>query len=88
MHLHLPNPERLSASTRTARDAFWVAVVSFTAMLAFFMVVGSVSPSTAVAAFIVMGCLVALYAWHMWHTGRRASARDPREIAARERRGF
>jgi len=88
MHLHLPNPERLSASTRTAREAFWVAVVSFTAMLAFFFVVGSVSPSTAVAAFVVLGCLVVLYGWHAWWTGRHANGRDPREIAARERQGF
>ena len=88
MHLHLPNPERLSATTRTAREAFWVAVISFVAMGAFFLVVGSVSPSTAAAAFIVLGCLLALYAWHAWYTGRHARGRDPREIAARERRGF
>ena len=27
MHLHLPNPERLSASTRTAREAFWLTII-------------------------------------------------------------
>jgi uncharacterized membrane protein YhaH (DUF805 family) len=87
-HLHLPHPGRLSESTRTIREAFWVASICIVAMFAFFMVIGSVSPANAAVATIVVGGLAAAYMWHAWHAGRTAEARDPRVVKARERRGF
>jgi len=87
MHLHLPHPQRLSESTRTVREAFWLTVICMVSAFAFFMVVGSVSPGTAgVATAIAATCALA-FAWHAWHAGRSA-ARDERIIRARERRGF
>ena len=88
MHLHLPNPERLSASTRTAREAFWVAVISVVATYAFFMVIGSIAPSAAAVATLVIALLLVAYVIHAWYAGRHADHRDPRLIKARERRGF
>ena len=87
-HLHLPHPARLSASTQTIREAFWVAAICVVAMFAFFMVIGSVSPANAAVATIIVGGLAAAYTWHAWHAGRKADNRDPRVIKARERRGF
>src|SRR5256885_13066727 len=55
MHLHLPNTERLSESTRTAREAFWLTIICGVAVYAFFMVIGSVSPSGAAVATLVAG---------------------------------
>jgi membrane associated rhomboid family serine protease len=88
MHLHLPNPERLSASTRTLREAFWLTIISIVAVYAFFMVIGSISPSTAAVATLIMGGLLVLYVVRAWHAGRTMDTRDPRIIRARERRGF
>jgi len=88
MHLHLPNTDRLSESTRTAREAFWLTIVCVVAVYAFFMVIGSISPSAAALTTLVMGGLLVLYVVHAWHAARTADARDPRIIRARERRGF
>jgi uncharacterized membrane protein YhaH (DUF805 family) len=88
MHLHLPNPERLSASTRTAREAFWLTIISVVAVYAFFLVIGSINPSTAAVATMIIGGLLVLYVVRAWYAARNADARDPRIIRARERRGF
>jgi len=88
MHLHLPNPERLSASTRTAREAFWLTIICVVAVYAFFLVIGSINPSTAAVATLVVGGLLVLYVVHAWYSARHVDSRDPRMIRARERRGF
>jgi amino acid transporter len=88
MHLHLPNTERLSESTRTAREAFWLTIICGVAVYAFFMVIGSVSPSGAALATLVAGGLLVLYAAHAFYAARHMDSRDPRVIRARERRGF
>ena len=87
-HLHLPQPERLSASTRAVREAFWVAVIGIVAMFVFFLLLGAVTPASAVAATLVVAGLALAYAWHAWHVGRHVDTRDPRMVRARERRGF
>ena len=69
MHLHLPHGDRLSETTRTAREAFWVAAICFVALFAFFMVIGSVSPGAAGVATAIFAVLA---------LGRRARpARHP-----------
>jgi len=88
MHLHVPHPGRLAESTRTVREAFWLAVICFVAMYAFFMVIGSISPSAASFATLVAGLLLVAYIVHAYLVSRHADARDPRAIRARERRGF
>ena len=88
MHLHLPHADRLSDSTRTVREAFWVAVLGIVAVFGFFLMLGAVSPTTAGAATIVVAGLAALYAGHAWYASRHSDTRDPRFVRARERRGF
>jgi uncharacterized membrane protein YhaH (DUF805 family) len=88
MHLHVPHPDRLAESTRTVREAFWLAAICVVAMYAFFMVIGSISPSTASVATLVAGALLVAYIVHAYVAARHANARDPRAIRARERRGF
>ena len=88
MHLHLPNTERLSESTRTAREAFWLTIICGVAVYAFFMVIGSVSPSGAAVATLVAGVLLVLYAGHAWYASRHMDSRDPRVIRARAARGI
>jgi uncharacterized membrane protein YhaH (DUF805 family) len=88
MHLHLPNTERLSESTRTAREAFWLTIICVVSVYTFFMVIGSISPSTAAVATLIAGGLLVLYVVHAWYAARNADNRDPRIIRARERRGF
>jgi hypothetical protein len=87
-HLHLPHPARLSESTRTLREAFWVASISIVAMFAFFMVIGAVTPANAAVATAVAAVLLVAYLWHTWYEGRAEAKRDPRMVQARERRGF
>ena len=88
MHLHMPHSARLSESTRTAREAFWVAVISIVATYAFFMVIGSITPSAASVATLIMGGFLVLFVVHAWYAARHADTKDPRMIRARERRGF
>ena len=88
MHLHVPHPGRLADSTRTVREAFWLAAICFVAMYAFFMVIGSISPSAASFATLVAGLLLVAYVVHAYVASRTADSRDPRMIRARERRGF
>jgi len=51
-------------------------------------VIGSISPSTAAVATLIVGGLLVLYVVHAWYAARHADTRDPRMIRARERRGF
>ena len=88
MHLHVPHPDRLAESTRTVREAFWLAVICVVAMFAFFMVIGSISPSAASFATLVAGLLLVAYVVHAYVASRHTNSRDPRAIRARERRGF
>lgn len=88
MHLHVPHPDRLADSTRVVREAFWLAAICFVAMYAFFMVIGSISPSAASVATLVAGLLLVAYVVHAFIASRNADSRDPRMIRARERRGF
>jgi len=88
MHLHVPHPDRVAESTRTVREAFWLAAICFVAMYAFFMVIGSISPSAASVATLAAGVLLVAYIVHAYIASRRADSRDPRAIRARERRGF
>jgi uncharacterized membrane protein len=87
-HLHLPHPQRLSESTRTVREAFWVAVLGIVTTFAFFLLLGAVTPAQAGVATGVVAALALAYVLHAWHAGRHADGRDPRMIRARERRGF
>jgi TRAP-type uncharacterized transport system fused permease subunit len=70
------------------RESFWVLLISLVALFVFLLALGAYSPGEVAGLTIVMVVLFVLWLGHaMWVT-RRADKRDPRAIAARERRGF
>ena len=54
----------------------------------FLLALGAYSPGDVVGLTIVMVVLFVLWVAHAAWLARRADKRDPRVIAARERRGF
>ena len=69
-------------------ESFWVLLVSLVALFAFLLALGAYSPGDVLGLTIVMVVLLVLWIAHAVWVTRRADKRDPRAIAARERRGF
>ena len=69
------------------RLAVWL-LPGHLAVFGFFLMLGAVKPSTAGVATMIVAALGALYAAHAWWVARHTAGRDPREVRARERRGF
>jgi fatty acid desaturase len=69
-------------------ESFWVLAVSLVALFAFLLALGAYSPGEVVVLTIVMVGLFAAWVGHAMWVSRRSTDRDPRAIAARERRGF
>jgi TRAP-type uncharacterized transport system fused permease subunit len=70
------------------RESFWVLLISLVALYVFLLALGAYSPGEVAGLTIVMVVLFVVWVAHAAWVSRRASARDPRAIAARERRGF
>lgn len=70
------------------RESFWVLLISLVALFVFLLALGAYSPSEVVTLTIVMVVLFVVWVAHAAWVTRRADKRDPRAIAARERRGF
>ena len=70
------------------RESFWVLLISLVALFVFLLALGAYSPSEVVTLTIVMVVLSIAWLGHAMWVSRRANDRDPRAIAARERRGF
>ena len=70
------------------RESFWVLLISLVALFVFLLALGAYSPRAVVGLTIVMVILFAIWVAHAAWVTRRADKRDPRAIAARERRGF
>ena len=69
-------------------ESFWVLLVCLVGLFVFEIALGAYSPGQVIGLSIVMVVLFGLWVGHaMWVT-RKADKRDPRAIAARERRGF
>ncbi len=69
-------------------ESFWILLVSIVALFVFLLALGAYSPSEVVGLTLVMVGLFVLWVAHAAWVTRRAEKRDPRAIAARERRGF
>jgi ABC-type bacteriocin/lantibiotic exporter with double-glycine peptidase domain len=69
-------------------ESFWILLVSIVALFVFLLALGAYSPSEVVGLTLVMVGLFVLWVAHAAWVTRRADKRDPRAIAARERRGF
>ena len=70
------------------RDSFWVLLVCLVALFVFELALGAYSPGEVVGLTLVMVVLFVLWLGHAVWASRRRSDRDPRAVAARERRGF
>jgi hypothetical protein len=87
----MPHPIRNHPNaTRAALDAFWALAIGVIAAYAFFAALGAFSPGDVLGVTIGVAILVALCALRAWLVKRHAdaTARDPRAVHARERRGF
>jgi uncharacterized membrane protein YhaH (DUF805 family) len=69
-------------------ESFWILLVSIVALFVFLLALGAYSPDEVVGLTVVMVVLFVLWMGHAVWVRRRAQKRDPRAIAARERRGF
>jgi uncharacterized membrane protein YhaH (DUF805 family) len=70
------------------RESFWVLLISLVALFVFLLALGAYSPGEVVGLTLVMVVLFLLWLGHAVYVSRKADKRDPRAVAARERRGF
>ena len=69
-------------------ESFWILLLAIVALFVFLLALGAYSPSEVLTLTIVMVVLFAAWLGHAVWVSRKRSGRDPRAIAARERRGF
>ena len=69
-------------------ESFWVLLLALVALFAFLLALGAYSPGEVVTLTIVMVVLFLVWVAHAIWASRKHTERDPRAIAARERRGF
>ena len=68
-------------------ESFWILLVALVALFVFLLALGAYSPGEVLTLTIVMVVLFLLWLGHAIFVSRKADKRDPRAIAARERRG-
>jgi hypothetical protein len=69
-------------------ESFWILLVAIVGLFVFLLALGAYSPGQVVGLTVVMVVFFLLWLGHAMWVSRRAQKRDPRAIAARERRGF
>jgi fatty acid desaturase len=69
-------------------ESFWILLVAIVALFAFLLALGAYSPGQVLTLTLVMVGLFVLWIGHAIWVSRKRTGRDPRAIAARERRGF
>ena len=69
-------------------ESFWVLLVSLVVLFTFLLMLGAYSAGEVLVLTLVMVGLFVLWIGHAVWVARRAEGRDPRAVAARERRGF
>jgi hypothetical protein len=82
-----PAPRRTPVATFIV-EAFWVIALGVIFGYAFFAILGAFDPGDTAGLSIAVAVLVLLFLLRGWATRRHHGERDPRIIAARERRGF
>ena len=85
----IPHPiQHHPVLAQTIRDGFWVIALGAIGCYAFFVALGAFSPGDVLGVSIFVGLLLVLWLVHAWAQRRHHAERDPRLVAARERRGF
>jgi hypothetical protein len=69
-------------------ESFWILLLAIVALFVFLLALGAYSPGEVVTLTVVMVVLFLAWLGHAIWVSRKRSGRDPRAIAARERRGF
>ena len=69
-------------------ESFWILLLAILALFVFLLALGAYSPGEVAGLTAVMVVLFLVWVGHAVWVARRHKGRDPREIAARERRGF
>ena len=80
--------QRFFGAFWTMRDLFWVLALGVLLVFGFFLALGAVHPGEMKWPTIGVVSLGVLWVVHAWLQSRAATAKDPRLIHARERRGF
>ena len=69
-------------------ESFWVLLLCLVALFVFLLAMGAYSPGEVAGLTIAVAVLFLVWVAHAAWKSHRAPARDPREVQARERRGF
>ena len=69
-------------------ESFWVLLLCLVALFVFLLAMGAYSPGEVAGLTIAVAVLFLVWVAHAAWVTRRAVKRDPRAVAARERRGF
>ena len=69
-------------------ESFWILLLALVVLFTFLLALGAYSPGEVVTLTIVRGVLFRLGLGHAIWVSHRRTGRDPRAVAARERRGF
>lgn len=72
----------------TMSESFWAFLLGIIVLFVFLLALGTFSPGEAIGVTVAMAALTLLWIAHAVWASRQAPQRDPRAVAARERRGF
>ena len=72
----------------TLSETFWILVLAFVVLFAFFVALGAFSPGEVAWLSLCVAGLALLWVAHAVWDARRRDGRDPAAIRNRERRGF
>jgi uncharacterized membrane protein YhaH (DUF805 family) len=72
----------------TLSETFWILVLAFIVLFAFFVALGAFKPGEVVGLTLAVAALAVLWVGHAMWVSRHAQGRDPASVRNRERRGF
>jgi len=79
---------RRSGTLATLSETFWILVLAFVTLFAFFAVLGAFSPGDVIVLTIIVAILTLAWVAHAVWDSRHRDPHDRAVIRARERRGF
>jgi fatty acid desaturase len=80
---------RLRRIWATMSESFWILLLGIIVLFAFLLALGAFSPGEVLGLTIAVAVMTLLWVGHaVWVSRHAPEGKDPRAIAARERRGF